>query len=174
MDAMQECIRVYGNVVWRMTRQFSAEREEAEDLVQEVFTAVWRSAKRFESDKWSELAFIATIARRRMIDWGRRRGRRPQMQSLQEPSEICSRDESSAPELADEMTRVRAALERLRPEQRQVLELCLMHGLTRHEVAERTGLALGTVKSHARRGLMRVRELLGVPSEASATRGDAR
>ena len=55
------------------------------------------------------------------------------------------------------------ALDRLRPEQREVLQLALVQGHSHQQVAARTGLPLGTVKSHARRGLKRVREMLGVP-----------
>ena len=60
------------------------------------------------------------------------------------------------------MGRVSEALQELRPHQREVLELSLVHGRSHQQISEKTGLALGTVKSHARRGLMRVREMLGV------------
>ena len=66
-------------------------------------------------------------------------------------------------ELGDEVAKAQAALQQLRPEQSQVLELSLRDGLTHQEIAADTGLPLGTVKSHARRGLIRLREMMGLP-----------
>ncbi len=61
------------------------------------------------------------------------------------------------------MRRAREALSQLRPEQQEVLNLALGHGRTHQEIAAAIGIPLGTVKSHARRGLIRLREMLGVP-----------
>jgi len=65
--------------------------------------------------------------------------------------------------------RVSAAMQQLRPGQRTVLELSLVHGRSHQQIAETTGIALGTVKSHARRGLMRVRSLLGIDTDQRDT-----
>ena len=54
------------------------------------------------------------------------------------------------------------AVAALRPEQRQVLQLAIVHGLSHQEIADRTGMPLGTVKTHARRGLLAAREILGL------------
>ena len=62
-------------------------------------------------------------------------------------------------------------MQQLRPEQRQVLELSISHGLSQSQIAEATNLPLGTVKTHARRGLMRLRELLGA-DQVGSTKGD--
>jgi RNA polymerase sigma-70 factor (ECF subfamily) len=62
-------------------------------------------------------------------------------------------------ELGEEAGRVRELLEQLRPEERQVLELTFFHGLPQSEISQRIQLPLGTVKTHARRGLIRLREL---------------
>ena len=67
-------------------------------------------------------------------------------------------------EVSDEAARAREYLEQLRPQERQVLELSINGGLSQSEIAEATNLPLGTVKTHARRGLIRLRELLGVDS----------
>jgi RNA polymerase sigma-70 factor (ECF subfamily) len=58
-------------------------------------------------------------------------------------------------------------MQRLRPEERQVLELSINHGLSQSQIAETTNLPLGTVKTHARRGLIRLRELLGVDASSA-------
>src|SRR5438105_2322200 len=77
-------------------------------------------------------------------------------------------DAGRGAELADEARRARAALGQLRPEQRRVLELAIDRGLTHEEIARTTGLPLGTVKTHARRGLIRLRELLQEPPPGGA------
>ena len=160
--AMQECMRAYGGLIWRLVRRFASGDEDPEDLVQEVFTDLWRCAHRFDPDKGSELAFVSTITRRRLIDSYRRRQRAGGTIELESPSDIPDAPGKDPLEVADEVQRVRDALETLKPEQREVLDLCLTKGLTQLEISERTGMPLGTVKSHARRGLMRVRGQLGV------------
>ncbi|MFM7800018.1 MAG: sigma factor-like helix-turn-helix DNA-binding protein, partial [Planctomycetota bacterium] len=64
------------------------------------------------------------------------------------------------PTQQEEAARATAALERLRPEQQRVLQLSIYHGRSHEEIARSTGLPLGTVKTHARRGLIRLREIL--------------
>ena len=66
-----------------------------------------------------------------------------------------------------------AALEALRPDQQRVLTLAIQYGLTHEQIATHLGMPIGTVKSHARRGLMRVREALDRSSSAAARRDDA-
>ncbi|MHC4079215.1 MAG: RNA polymerase sigma factor [Planctomycetota bacterium] len=102
-----------------------------------------------------------TIARRRLIDRGRKLARRPVTDSLAEPEILPDQEITHPEETREEAERVHAAMGQLRPEQREVLQLSLLQGHSHQQVADRTGLPLGTVKSHARRGLMRVRELLG-------------
>ena len=65
-------------------------------------------------------------------------------------------------EISEEAARAREHMQQLRPEERQVLELSINHGLSQSQIAETTNLPLGTVKTHTRRGLIRLRELLGV------------
>jgi RNA polymerase sigma-70 factor, ECF subfamily len=134
-------------------------QEEAEDAVQEIFLDLWRSAARFDPRAGSEITFIATIARRRLVDARRRRQRRPQTEPILDDATHVGR--STPPELGAEAAIAARALDQLRPEQRHVLILTALHGLSHEEVAQTTGMPLGTVKAHARRGLMRVREVLG-------------
>jgi RNA polymerase sigma factor (sigma-70 family) len=72
--------------------------------------------------------------------------------------------------LRDEVARAQEAMQQLRAEQREVLELALGHGRSHQEIAAAVGIPLGTVKSHARRGLIRLRQMLGVDPDV-ATRG---
>src|SRR5215813_10857739 len=73
--AVRDCLARYGGLVWSIARRF--EGGDAEDAVQEIFLDLWRSAARFDPQIASEPAFVAMIARRRLIDRRRTRQRRP-------------------------------------------------------------------------------------------------
>jgi len=160
--AIRECLARFGGLVWSIARRFDP--VEAEDAVQEIFLDLWRSAGRYDPQVASEAAFVAMIARRRLIDRRRTRRRRPTTETIASEPPIA--DHASGPDSCAEASQAARALERLRPEQRHVLVLAT-HGLSHGEIAERTGMPLGTVKAHARRGLQSIRAaLLGVQEEA--------
>jgi RNA polymerase sigma-70 factor, ECF subfamily len=160
--AIRECIARYGGLVWSIARRF--EPGDTEDAVQEIFLDLWKSAARFDRQIASEAAFVAMIARRRLIDRKRTRGRRPTIDPMAELPVVVAG--GSGPETCAEANQAARALELLRPEQRQVLLMSTCHGMSHGEIAEETGMPLGTVKAHARRGLMSIRAaLLGVQQE---------
>jgi RNA polymerase sigma-70 factor (ECF subfamily) len=157
--AMHECIAHYGGLVWSIAKRF--EGGDAEDAVQEIFLDLWKSAARYDSNVASETTFIAMIARRRLIDRQRGRRRRPATEPIVEVA-----DHAAQPDACAEAAKASRALADLKPEQRRVLVLSTCHGLSHNEIAAHTGLPLGTVKAHARRGLMSIRAaLLGVQEE---------
>lgn len=163
--AVSEVLETYGPLIWSIARKGLGPAL-AEDAVQEVFIEIWKHAKRYDPERASEAAYIATIARRRVIDHGRRVGRRPEVEEV--PEETPDTDNSlELVELADEARIAKEALAELKPEQQRVLKLSIVEGLTHSEIATTTQLPLGTVKSHARRGLERVRTLLQERREAS-------
>lgn len=164
-DAIDACLRQYRGIVWSLAKKFSPNEQDAEDAVQEIFLSLWRSADRFDAQQGSEMTFVVTIARRRLIDRMRQRGRGPKIDGLDSPEVLEDEPVLDRAEVLDEAERVRGAFDRLRPEQRSVLEQTLVEGRTQQEVADATGMPLGTVKSHARRGLRRVRSLLGLDPE---------
>ncbi len=132
---------------------------EAEDALQEIWLDLWKSAHRYDPSQLGELSFICMIARRRLIDRLRRKGRRPTTTVLSDGYE--PRPERSEPiEAHAEAGLAARALGSLRPVQREVLVMSAYHGMSHREIADSTGLPLGTVKAHARRGMNRVRELL--------------
>jgi RNA polymerase sigma-70 factor (ECF subfamily) len=157
--AIRECLARYGNLVWSIARRFDP--TDAEDAVQEIFLDLWKSAARFDEGIASETAFVVMIARRRLIDRRRMRRRRPTTEQLPDvPTHV---DPSASPATCVEASQAARALDALRPEQRQVLVLSTCHGLSHGEIATQTGMPLGTVKAHARRGLLSIRAaLLGV------------
>lgn len=167
--AVEGCVVKYRRLVWSIARKFAGNHADAEDAVQEIFIELWRHAGRFDPSRASESTFIGTVARRRLIDRKRRQGSRPEPASLNVELVGASPAEADRLEVIEEGRRAREMLEKLRPEQRRVLEMSFDRGMSQQEIAEATSLPLGTVKTHARRGLMRLRQLLekaAVPAQA--------
>jgi len=159
-DAVGACIQRYSALVWSLARKFWSDVATIEDVVQEIFIELWRCADRYDPLKASEATFIATIARRRMIDRRRRTSRAPVQEDVMD-QDIGKHDESlDQVEISDEARLARAALDELRPEQRKVILMSVVDGLTHPEIASKTGLPLGTVKSHIRRGLDKAAQLV--------------
>ncbi|MBB6429411.1 RNA polymerase sigma factor [Algisphaera agarilytica] len=163
-EAINACLEKYRGLVWSLARRVLGNRPEAEDAVQEVFIELWQKADRFDPSKGKEATFIAVLTRRRLIDRLRRTQARPDGQpaELSEASTAASYDQgpTAALELSDEVRCIHAAMAELKPPQPEVLRLAVCDGLTHQEVAERLEMPLGTVKSHVRRGLIRLREAL--------------
>ena len=126
------------------------DRETAEDIAQETMFTAWRKFHQFSSDRGSIAAWIYTIARNLRIDLARRQ---TAWQRSHEEFETVERLRTSANEprsWAQEENEIEAALHRLPPEQLQVIQLCLVDGLSQREVAAKLDLPLGTVKSRMR------------------------
>ena len=160
--AVQTCLSKYGGLVWSLARRMSANTDDAEDAVQEIFVDVWKNAARFDETQSSETTFIAMIARRRLIDRLRYANRRISADSIED---MVSEPQNNAAEQMQtniEAKDAARALQQLRPEQRQVLQLSIVQGLSHQEISDVTGIPLGTVKTHARRGILQVREFLGI------------
>jgi RNA polymerase sigma factor (sigma-70 family) len=169
--AVKECMDAYGSLVWALARRMSSSASDAEDATQEIFLEIWKSAARYDSALGSEAVFVTTIARRRLIDRLRSRKRRPQTEEFNE--EINVEQALEAPDsgaLAVESARAARALAQLGEGERQILLMGVVDGMTHSEIATATGKPIGTVKTQMRRGLIKIRELLG--SDAPPTEGD--
>jgi RNA polymerase sigma-70 factor, ECF subfamily len=163
--AVRECIEQYGALVWSLARRLSRSPSDAEDATQEIFLDIWRSASRFDASQGSDKVFIAVIARRRLIDRLRKTGAEPPMDPIEVLDSVAWSDSGTAAETSIEAEQAARALAQLRPEQRQILELGLLHGLTQTEIAARLQLPLGTVKSIMRRSLGKVRDYLNIDAK---------
>lgn len=166
--AMQECIERYSKLVWSLALRLSPSRADAEDAVQEIFLALWQNAARFDAERASEVTFIAMIARRRLVDRLRRTGRTAGLDAPDfDPNRLPAADDlHMLLETTAEARRATQALAELPPERRQVVALSVVEGMTQEEIARKTQLPLGTVKSHLRRGLLAVRAALSGVSDA--------
>ena len=145
---------IWGGAVYAYGRRLLPSTEDAEDLVQQVFVAAWRQRHRYDPTRASLLTWMFGIARNKAIDRLRRLERERRV-PLQQP--VATQDETA--QTADRLL-VNEALSWLRPEQQHILELAFYDDLTHQQIADKLGMPLGTVKSHARRGLQRLRRFL--------------
>jgi RNA polymerase sigma-70 factor (ECF subfamily) len=151
------------STVFGVARRVLRDPTQAEEVTQEVFTEIWRHAARFDSGRGSVRTWALTIAHRRAVDRVRseqahrdRQTRTAAIDLTVDPS-----PEDSAVDIEDR-ERARAALADLSDAQREALELAFYDGLTHVQIAERLGVALGTVKTRIRDGLIRLRATMGV------------
>ena len=164
--AVEDCINQYGNLIWALAKKYTNTREDAEDAVQEIFTEIWQNAARYDSAKAQETTFITMIARRRLIDRLRKVYRRPRVESLEKIQMMSGYEPSIFTKIqAKEIVK---AMDVLRPEQRDLMFLNIYEGMSHGEISEHTGVPLGTVKTHIRRGLERVRAVMN-PGAIGAT-----
>jgi RNA polymerase sigma factor (sigma-70 family) len=167
--AAAELLDRYGDLIWSLARRYLNDRAEAEDAVQDIVIELWSKAGRYDPRFGSELTFVAMIARRRLIDRKRRDQREPVTTAL-EAEAMASGSLGATLEQSAELARVERAIDGLGADQQRVLELALYGGYTHRDIAEQTGMPLGTVKTHLRRGLIAVREVL---ERKEARDGDA-
>jgi len=157
--AMLACMERFRGLIWSLVRRSCSNAADADDVVQEIFISLWSSAHRFDPTIASESTFVSVIARRRLIDRTRQRMRRPAPSSIIEDVEL-DRNELPRCQIKEAGAIAQVALEKLRPEQQQVLHLSIECGCSHEQIATSTGLPLGTVKTHARRGLQKLRDAL--------------
>ncbi len=158
--AVQQCIERFGGLVCFLARRFSINASDADDAVQEVFIELWRSASRYDEAVGSEANFVTMIARRCLIDRFRQQRRRRDTTALPADLPALRSGQEDRIEIEDEVALIVEAMDQLRPEQRQVLKLSIYDGLSHDQIGKSLGMPLGTVKTHARRGLLRIRETL--------------
>jgi len=126
--AVAQCIDQFGGLVWSLARRLVS-ASEAEDAVQEVFIQLWKNASRFDPSIASETTFVAMVARRRLIDRRRRNARQHKGEAIPiDDLPLAANEEVKEFELRDEAARAVAALEELKPEQKNVLKLAVCHG----------------------------------------------
>lgn len=156
-QAMSEVYDRYAGATFGFLLKTLGDRLAAEDVQQQVFLDVWRSAASFDPDRAGLFTWIMTIARNRAIDHRRRR--------IPVPSgdlrERVPGTEDGALEQLAERWRIAGLLGRLHTEEREVLRLRFYEDLSQREIAGQLGMPLGTVKMRMVDGLARLRELIG-------------
>ena len=161
--ALSEIYDRYTRLVFSVALKILNDRASAEEIVQQVFTKVWRSARAYRLERGKFSTWVMTIARHQCIDELRRRHARPVAQSGDEEllNELASDDDpAQAVQYTFELIRIREALQHIPAEQRIVIELAFWGGLTQQEIAWYCHSPLGTVKTRSRLGMQRLKRLL--------------
>jgi RNA polymerase sigma-70 factor (ECF subfamily) len=157
---MERCIEKYGGLVWSIAKRHIADHSSAEDVVQETFMDLWKSAGRYNPGVASESTFVGLLARRRAIDLVRKQSRQPATEPMPDGEALPHASDEPNPAMRCERADVRSALAALPDQTRQLFTLHFDEGLTHPEIADKVGLPLGTVKTQLRRGLIEVRNTL--------------
>jgi RNA polymerase sigma factor (sigma-70 family) len=156
-QAMDLCIHQYGGIVWAIARRYLSNTTEAEDLVQEVFTEVWKKSAAFDPEIASESTFVGLIARRRAIDFVRRSQRRPAFEPLTAAESLPLPSAQTTSTRCD-TEEILSSISALPDDTRKLFELFFQQGMTHPEIADQTGIPLGTIKTRLRRGLITLRD----------------
>jgi RNA polymerase sigma-70 factor (ECF subfamily) len=160
--AVEELYRRYSGPLYSLAYQVTGSDRFAQDVVQEVFVAVWRDAGRFDPDKGSAGPWLFSLARHKAIDLVRREANvRKRTADVDLEFEQAPDDVHDEAWLRVRRERVRAAIAQLTETQRTALELAFFGGLTHVEVAERLDIPLGTAKTRIRSALLKLRDILG-------------
>jgi RNA polymerase sigma-70 factor (ECF subfamily) len=161
--ALEALYQRYGGACFSLARRIIDDPQLAEDVVQQVFLATWQGTG-YDARRGAVSTWLLSVTHHKAVDAVRREGnRRKRLASDQALLEV----EASGPGPADETwqrlraERTRAALRLLPAEQREVLLLAYYGGYTQREIADMTGLPLGTVKSRTLAAMRRLRENLG-------------
>lgn len=167
VEALEQLYDRYAALVFSVSVRILRDAQLAEDVTQEVFLRLWRQPASFDPARGRFISWLMSVTRNRSLDEQRRLSRRFKVEDRDEdatgdvPGSDRLDDPEVALELAEQRAAVRAAMTRLPPAQRQVIELAYFGGLTQMEIAERTGDPLGTVKTRIRLGMRKLRESLG-------------
>jgi RNA polymerase sigma factor (sigma-70 family) len=164
--ALRQVYDRYGAAVLHLAYASVGNRHDAEDIVQATFVAAWQSRDRYEPQRGSLLAWLLGIARRKSADLARLRSRQDRVAGSVLP--VGTAVDAGADAVIDRLV-VADELSVLEPAQRRVLELSFFDDLTHVQIAALTGMPLGTVKSHLRRGLARLRRRWEVDRAASGS-----
>jgi RNA polymerase sigma-70 factor, ECF subfamily len=181
-DALAALYDRHAGLAMAVAFRLTADRQAAEDVVQDVFLALWNRAEQFDPKVGSLEGWLSTIARNRAVDRLRAAGRRPQLVApVARPDEpeaaaldrlalerdgpgpgrsLSGNDPALSLELAETRSEIGTTLARMPDDEREVILLAYRDELTQSEIAERLGWPLGTVKTRTRRALARLREAL--------------
>ena len=164
-DAVAELYDRYGATVYGLALRVLGQPDLAEEVVQDVFAQVWREASRYDAARSTVAGWIVMLTRTRAIDRLRARRARPDQVAAVDaqaagplPSPVSTPETSTLK--AEDTQLVRGALARLPDQFRSLIELAYYEGLSHSEIAARTGIPLGTVKTRLRNAMGTLRSVL--------------
>jgi len=157
----------YRVILFGLLVRILSSREEAEDVLQDVFLQVWRRAGDFDESRGRPFTWLVTLARSRAIDRLRSRAARERLAAATTQDELeAVSDAASDAFRSEQRALVTNALAQLPDEQKKPLMLAYFDGLTQSEIADKLGAPLGTVKTRMRSGMGKLRELLAGKHES--------
>ena len=166
----------FGGELLALCERIVHNRADAEDVVAEVFWEVWRRRERYDPGRGEARPYLTTLTRSRAIDRLRSQAARPESKNesrREMAADLSLAASDRSPEeavLVGELhARVADALAGLDPRQRQAMELAYYEGLSHQQIANRLDSPLGTVKTHIRKGLAKLRVAMKIPRTEQQT-----
>jgi len=162
-EALAELYGRHSSTLLALGKRILGSVSDGEEILQEAFVHVWKHADRYDPARSSVSTWLVLIFRSRAID---RLRNRKVVERTHEAAHLCSPPENASPEgpesvfLHERRERVRREMEKLPPEQRQVLDLAFYEGLTQTEIAAKADLPLGTVKTRTLLAMKKLRNAL--------------
>jgi RNA polymerase sigma-70 factor (ECF subfamily) len=153
----------YSAMLFAMLVRILRDQQAAEEVLQDIFLQLWRNAAQFDAARGSLPAWLMVIGRNRAIS--RLRGRRDR-EVLEENEGDYANTFASSQNIEDEAQRaqvarnISAAMQQLPVEQRQAVELAYFEGMTQSEIASKTGIPLGTIKTRVRTAMQTLRQII--------------
>jgi RNA polymerase sigma-70 factor, ECF subfamily len=165
-EAFSELYDRFSRPLYALALRILGDAREAEDIVQDVFLALWEKSSAFSAERGTAFSWAATLARNRAIDRVRMRRRRGELLDQSLPSDLGydeaggTADSTASLTFKEKARGVRTALAALPAEQQKAVELAFFSGLTQQQIAEQLREPLSTVKARIRRGLLKLRDAL--------------
>jgi RNA polymerase sigma-70 factor (ECF subfamily) len=144
--------------LWAVVRRMVAQKQPAEDVLQDTYLTIWRKAHLFDRTAGDALGWMTTIARHRAIAWLRHPGNATR--KLVAAPSIHDAEEAPTEGTPDGSVLFKELMDRLTSEQRESLLLVYLYGMTQEEISLALDVPLGTIKSRVRRGLIALKDLL--------------
>jgi RNA polymerase sigma-70 factor (ECF subfamily) len=169
-QALAELYDRYGRLAYALVLRVVRDKAIAEDLVQETFLRVWNRVQSIDSEKGAIAPWLLAIARNRAIDYLRSSAGRDRSSAVElDESDHAPlyREMEAGLLVSDQVRRVKAAMEKLAPNYRTVVELAYFEGLSQSEMSAQMGQPLGTIKTWVRTALQSLRDELGVAVSSS-------
>jgi RNA polymerase sigma-70 factor, ECF subfamily len=165
-ESLSELHTRYHGVLLATAMRVLSNFKDAEEVVQEAFVQIWEKASAYDARRGKPLTWAMTLTRNKAIDRLRRVQRRHRLHDeIEQEAQIWDRvtesDSSDAAAAHETQQIVRSAVIQLSEDQRRAIELAFFSGLTQHEIAEKLDEPLGTVKARIRRGMLKLRSIIG-------------
>ncbi|MFE6254729.1 RNA polymerase sigma factor [Agromyces sp. NPDC057865] len=154
--ALREAYARWSPLVFRLALRSLGERGDAEDVTQQVYISAWRARATYDAERAALGAWLVGITKHRIADAHEARAKARRLQDTLAAEAFAAGDALPDDGLAERVM-VAEELERLEPVPRKVMQLAFYDDLSHSEIAEAMGLPIGTVKSHVRRSLIRLR-----------------